>query len=73
MKVGKLTIDQKESIKGQIFQIESESTFEPVEDYDGNWIICDREMEDCNNPEFLWVRNLPLIDWKSKLEIKSKL
>lgn len=64
MKVGLLTIPQKEQITGQIYA--PDSYFNPVQDASDNWIISEQEMEDCNNPPFMWVKELPLIDFVPK-------
>jgi hypothetical protein len=59
--VGLLTIDQKNQLVGQYY--EEYVTFNPVQDNDGNWIISSIEIDDCVNPDFLWVKTLPLIPW----------
>jgi len=28
-----------------------------------NWIISTQEIDQCVNPEFMWVKDLPLIEW----------
>ena len=64
IKVGLLTIEQKDSITGQMYT--EDSFFNPIQDADDNWVISTEEMEYCTNPEFLWVKELPLIDYKPK-------
>lgn len=66
MQVGLLTISQKDELIGQY--LDENTIFNPIQDLDENWIIGIEEIEQCNNEEFLWVKNLPLIDWKPKLE-----
>ena len=63
MQVGKLTIEQKDSLVGQWFA--PDSYFNPVEDGNTppNWIISIEEINQCVNPEFMWVKDLPLIEW----------
>ena len=61
MKVGLLTIKQKEELNGNYFA--EDQYFNPVEDKDGQWIISTIEMYNCINPNFMWVEELPLIDW----------
>lgn len=65
MKVGLLTIEQKNSIEGQEFA--PDSFFNPIQDADNNWVISEQEMNGrVTNPDFFWVRDLPLIDYKPK-------
>lgn len=67
MKVGLLTIEQKEEIQGK--QYAPDSYFNSVQDEDDNWIISIEEMEQCENPEYTWVKDLPLIEYKPKQSI----
>lgn len=67
MKVGLLTIEQKEEIQGK--QYAPDSYFNSVQDEDDNWIISIEEMEQCENPEYMWVKDLPLIEYKPKQSI----
>jgi len=60
--VGLLTIEQKDSITGQMYT--EDSFFNPLEDINSNWIISTQEMEYCTNEEFMWVKDLPLIEYK---------
>ena len=64
IKVGLLTIEQKDSITGQMYT--EDSYFNPIQDIDDNWVISTEEMEYCTNEEFMWVKDLPLIDYKPK-------
>jgi hypothetical protein len=64
MKVGLLTIRQKDELLGQIFDVDS--YFNPIQDLDSNWVISTQEIDYCVNPEFFWVKNLPLIEYKPK-------
>lgn len=61
MKVGLLTIEQKEQLVGQLVQ--TDWYFNPVQDCNGNWIISTEEIEGSSNPSFDWVKTLTLIDW----------
>lgn len=65
MKVGLLTEQQKDLLVG--IEYEPSSIFNPVLDGNNppNWIISTEEMNDCVNPDYLWVKDLPLIDWVS--------
>jgi hypothetical protein len=61
IEVGLLTESQKDSLVGQLY--DEDSYFNPITDLSENWIISTEEMELCVNPEFMWVKNLPLIEW----------
>ena len=61
IKVGKLTIAQKDSLLGHKYS--DDSYFNPVQDTNGDWVISTQEMDYCINPDFDWVKTLPLIDW----------
>lgn len=62
--VGLLTETQKDQLIGQLY--DPDSYFNPIQDIDDNWIISQEEMEQCVNPNFLWVKDLPLIEYKPK-------
>lgn len=62
--VGLLTETQKDSLVGQLY--DEDSYFNPIADLNDNWIISTEEMEFCVNPEFMWVKDLPLIDYVPK-------
>ena len=62
--VGLLTETQKDSLVGQLY--DEDSYFNPIQDDFDNWIISVEEMEFCVNPEFQWVKDLPLIDYVPK-------
>ena len=64
IQVGLLTIAEKDSLVGQLY--DEDSYFNPIQDLDNNWIISIEEMEFCVNPEFQWVKTLPLIEYKPK-------
>jgi hypothetical protein len=64
IQVGLLTESQKDSLVGQLY--DDDSYFNPIQDIEDNWIISVEEMEFCVNPEFMWVKTLPLIDYKPK-------
>ena len=64
IQVGLLTETQKDSLVGQLY--DEDSYFNPITDLDENWIISVEEMEFCVNPEFQWVKDLPLIEYKPK-------
>jgi hypothetical protein len=62
--VGLLTELQKNEIVGQLYA--PDSYFNPIQDIDDNWIISTEEMEQCVNPEYLWVKDLELIPYEAK-------
>lgn len=64
IEVGLLTIEQKDQLMGQLFNFDS--IFYPIQNADDNWIISQQEMEQCVNPDYLWVKDLPLIPYKVK-------
>jgi predicted DNA-binding transcriptional regulator len=57
--VGLLTELQKDEIVGQLFA--PDSYYNPIQDIDDNWIISVEEIEQTITPEFMWVKELPLI------------
>ena len=64
IQVGLLTESQKNELVGQLY--DDDSYFNPIQDIEDNWIISVEEMEFCVNPEFMWVKDLPLIEYKPK-------
>jgi hypothetical protein len=62
--VGLLTESQKDSLVGQLY--DEDSYFNPITDLDENWVISVEEMQFCVNPEFMWVKTLPLIEYIPK-------
>lgn len=65
IQVGLLTIKQKEEIQGKEYA--PDSYFNSVQDKNDNWIISVEEMNQCVNPEFIWVKDLPLIEFIPKI------
>jgi hypothetical protein len=64
IQVGLLTETQKDSLIGQMY--DEDSFFNPILDFYDQYIISVEEMEFNVNPEFAWVKNLPLIEYKPK-------
>jgi hypothetical protein len=64
MKVGLLTLEQKNELSGQLYA--PDSYFNPIQDINDNWVISTQEMEQCEVEEFMWVKDLPLIDYEPK-------
>jgi hypothetical protein len=60
----KLTVEQAESLIDQVFL--QDSYFNPIKDIDDNWIISAEEVAYCANPEFLWIKELPMIPFVPK-------
>lgn len=65
MKVALLTIEQKDLLIGKEFN--TDSYFNPIQDADDNWFISQTEINLCNNEEFFWVKDLPLIEYNPKI------
>jgi len=65
MKVALLTIEQKDLLIGKEFN--TDSYFNPIQDADDNWVISQTEINLCNNEEFFWVKDLPLIEYNPKI------
>ena len=63
--VGLLTIEQKDSLLLQWYA--PDSYFNPIQDLNDNWIISIEEINYCVNPEFMWVKDLPLIIYEPKI------
>jgi hypothetical protein len=40
--------------------------FNPIQDINDNWIISTQEIDECVNPDFLWVKDLELITYEPK-------
>jgi hypothetical protein len=59
--VALLTEQQAETLAGKEYAIAS--YYNPVKDCDGIWLITIQEIEQTTNPDFLWVKELPLTDW----------
>jgi hypothetical protein len=64
IQVGLLTIEQKDELIGQWY--DSDSYFNPIQDANDNWIISTEEIDQCINPDLLWVKDLPLIEYIPK-------
>jgi predicted DNA-binding transcriptional regulator len=62
--VGLLTELQKDKLVGQLYA--PYSYYNPIQDIDDNWIISVEEIEQTITPEFMWVKDLPLIPYTPK-------
>jgi hypothetical protein len=65
-----ITKTQKEELVGQTYT--TDSYFNPIQDCNDNWIISTEEIEFCDNPQFLWIKELPLSDYCLKPEPELK-
>ena len=59
-----LTTDQKDSLIGKEFM--PGCFFNPIQDLNDLWIITPQEINNCTNPEFIWVKELPAIEYFPK-------
>lgn len=59
-----LTITEKEELTGQWYA--PDSYFNPIQDANDDWVISVEEAEYCVNPDFLWVKDTPLIEYIPK-------
>ena len=64
IQVGLLTQVQKDELVGQQYVLDN--YFHVIQDINNNWIISQQQMDYCTNPNFLWVKDLPLIEYKPK-------
>lgn len=64
IEVGLLTDLQKDDLVGQWYA--PDSYFNPIQDFNDDWVISTEEINQCINPDFLWVKNLPLIEYIPK-------
>ena len=65
IQVGLLTIEQKDELIGQLYT--EDSYFNPIQDDNNNWIISVEEIEFCTVEQFMWVKDLPLIEYVPKV------
>jgi hypothetical protein len=64
IQVGLLTDVQKDELVGQLY--DEDSYFNPIADLYDRFIISVEEIDQCVNPEFMWVKELPLIQYEPK-------
>jgi hypothetical protein len=62
--VGLLTEIQKDELIGRLY--DEDSYFNPIQDINDNWIISIEEIDQCVNPEFIWIKDLPMIPYEPK-------
>lgn len=65
MKVYKLTTAQK----NQLIDIEyiEDCSYNPIQDNNGVWIISSEEVEQTTDENYLWVKDLPQIEYNPKI------
>lgn len=67
-----LTSEQKKLLQGQ--EITTDVFFSPTEDANGNFFISIEEIEQCDNEEFVWIKDrkdYPLSTLVPKVVIKK--
>jgi hypothetical protein len=62
MQVYLLTKNQKNELVGVKFI--PDNYYNPIQDYYSNWIISIEEYEQTTNENYLWVKDLPQIEYK---------
>lgn len=66
MRVALLSIEQKNQLIG--LKYDNEQFFNPIQDYNDNWIISLEEINYCTNKTNIeWIDNLPIIDYHPKI------
>ena len=62
--VGLLTLQQKDELVGQWYA--TDSFFNPIQMITEEWVISTEEMMYCTNEEFIWVKDLDLVEYQPK-------
>ena len=62
--VGLLTIEQKDQLVGVYYA--PDSIYNPIQNLTDQWVISTEEMVNTINPDTLWVKELPLIEYVPK-------
>ena len=62
MKIHKLTEEQKDLLVNKMFI--KGNYFNPIQDADNNWVVSVEEVDTCNVEEFMWVKELELIEFE---------
>lgn len=60
----KLTEEQKGLLIGAEFM--PDNYFNPIQDINGDWFISKEEVDQCVNSEFLWVKDLQVVEFIPK-------
>lgn len=64
IEVALLTEIEKDSLIGILYN--EDCYFNPIQDINDNWVISIQEVDFCINPEYQWVKSLPLIQYYPK-------
>ena len=64
MKAHKLTATQKNKLVG--VEYIPNCSYNPIQDGSGVWIITSEEVEQTTDENYLWIKDLPQIDYKPK-------
>ena len=64
MQVALLTETEKNELLGVLYT--EDCYFNPIQDINNNWIISTQEVDLCTNPDYQWVKTLPLIEYQPK-------
>lgn len=56
-----LTTEQKDLLIDKSF--DGIQFFNPIQDINGNWVISEEEVEQCDVENLLWVKELPIIEY----------
>lgn len=59
-----LNESQKDSLVNK--KLSENTYFYPIQDINDNWVISQEEVNNCTNEEFLWVKELSLIEYLPK-------
>lgn len=62
--VYRLTPGQATSLRNRKYT--ADMYFHPVQDADGRWFISVEQVAQCDQPQFAWVKTLPLVPYKPK-------
>lgn len=64
-----ITTEQAEAMKQALYA--GRLRFNPVPDINWDYFIFSLEVEDCNNPDFMWVKELQLSEYvQPEIELK---
>jgi hypothetical protein len=61
MKVYKLNLQQKKQL--ELVEFIEDNVYSPTQDAEGNWFISEEEVNQTKDVNFLWVKDLPQIEY----------
>lgn len=67
IKIYKLTEGQKDILIGK--ELTNGLFFNPIQDANNTWVLSIEEVNQCNKEEFMWIKELELIDFTPKEDI----